>query len=228
MSAKILTLAFLIKTLTDPVSNSILSTSEKLSQDFYQLPMSKNVILIFLVSELLVYFTHRLLHECRILWSLGHVLHHTIKNFNVLNGARVSLLFAFTNFYLVLLALVFLNFDLQTSAIVFGISFLIQAIALHLPYFQEVKWIEYVFFTPRTHRFHHAKNSNCNFGGFLNIFDRLFGTYVPNLSKVEIGLNEDFKNENVLLYVFEDLARLSKEVINEKSFLTKIKLIFLK
>jgi hypothetical protein len=41
-------------------------------------------------------------------------------------------------------------------------------------------WLEHVLATPRLHRLHHARNAeyiDCNYSGFLILWDKLFGTY---------------------------------------------------
>jgi len=46
-----------------------------------------------------------------------------------------------------------------------------------------------VFNTPSAHRVHHAANVeylDCNYGGTIMLFDRLFGTYVPEQDGVPI------------------------------------------
>ena len=52
---------------------------------------------------------------------------------------------------------------------------------------RELGWLEGIFNTPSNHRVHHARNPeylDANFGGVLVIFDRLFGTYIPERDDV--------------------------------------------
>lgn len=43
--------------------------------------------------------------------------------------------------------------------------------------------LEYVLNTPMAHRMHHRPPGNCNYGGLFIIWDRLFGTYSPELER---------------------------------------------
>merc|ERR1712242_340779 len=41
-------------------------------------------------------------------------------------------------------------------------------------------WFEFIFNTPSHHRMHHGRNRDCldcNYGGVLIIYDRIFGTF---------------------------------------------------
>jgi sterol desaturase/sphingolipid hydroxylase (fatty acid hydroxylase superfamily) len=61
-------------------------------------------------------------------------------------------------------------------------------------------WFEFVFNTPSHHRAHHGRNPQYidrNFGGTLIIFDRLFGTFVPEDEPVDYGLEHPFPTHNL-------------------------------
>jgi sterol desaturase/sphingolipid hydroxylase (fatty acid hydroxylase superfamily) len=52
---------------------------------------------------------------------------------------------------------------------------------LHAPWMPRLGPLEWVFNTPTHHKVHHASNVeylDCNYGGVLIVFDRLFGTFV--------------------------------------------------
>ena len=51
--------------------------------------------------------------------------------------------------------------------------------------------IEFIFNTPSHHRAHHGRNPRYidkNYGGTLIVFDRLFGTFVPETEAPDYGL----------------------------------------
>lgn len=43
--------------------------------------------------------------------------------------------------------------------------------------------LEYIFNTPMAHRMHHRPPGNCNYAGMFIIWDRMFGTYKPELQR---------------------------------------------
>lgn len=58
---------------------------------------------------------------------------------------------------------------------------------LHADWVPWLGWLEGIFNTPSNHRVHHARNPeylDANFGGVLVVFDRLFGTYIPERADV--------------------------------------------
>ena len=62
---------------------------------------------------------------------------------------------------------------------------LIYQFWVHTRHVPELGWLEYVFITPSNHRVHHAQNDcyvDKNYGGVFIVWDRLFGTYQPELA----------------------------------------------
>ena len=58
---------------------------------------------------------------------------------------------------------------------------------IHADWIPRLGWLEYVLNTPSAHRVHHARNPeylDANYGGVLVIFDRLFGTWIPERADV--------------------------------------------
>ena len=69
------------------------------------------------------------------------------------------------------------------------------------------------FYTPSAHRVHHASNEkyiDMNYGGTLILFDRIFGTYAPEVEKVEYGVTTGFIGHNPLRILFTPIVRLIK------------------
>jgi sterol desaturase/sphingolipid hydroxylase (fatty acid hydroxylase superfamily) len=61
----------------------------------------------------------------------------------------------------------------------------------HTELYRRPTVLDRVFVTPSTHRVHHGSNAaylDKNFGSMLVIWDRLFGTYVPETEPVVYGL----------------------------------------
>jgi len=69
------------------------------------------------------------------------------------------------------------------------------------------RWFEYVFNTPAHHRVHHASNPeylDCNYGGVLIVFDRMFGSFRRALPEVPLryGLVEPVRSHNPVRIAF--------------------------
>ena len=61
----------------------------------------------------------------------------------------------------------------------------------HLEWFPRVKALDAAVMSPSNHRVHHARNTQYldrNFGGSLVVWDKLFGTYVPETEAPVYGV----------------------------------------
>jgi sterol desaturase/sphingolipid hydroxylase (fatty acid hydroxylase superfamily) len=77
--------------------------------------------------------------------------------------------------------------------------------------------LEWVLNTPRHHRLHHASNPEYidrNFGGFLIVFDRLFGTFAADIEGVRcrFGLSEPLLSNNPLRIALNEWLRLLRDL----------------
>ena len=88
-------------------------------------------------------------------------------------------------------------------------------------------WFEAIFNTPSHHRVHHGSNPlylDRNHAGILIIWDKLFGTFQPELinEKVVYGLTTNLKSYNPLTIAFHEWAAVFKDAITAKtSFIKK-------
>lgn len=75
-----------------------------------------------------------------------------------------------------------------------GIVGLMWGLVSHTSLVSSMGVFDLVLVTPTNHRVHHASNPgylDCNFGGGLIVWDRLFGTYVPETETPTFGLTHD-------------------------------------
>ncbi|PNF44131.1 Alkylglycerol monooxygenase [Cryptotermes secundus] len=122
------------------------------------------------------YWLHRACHEVHILWA-QHQVHHSSEEYNLPVGLRHSILQNWCGFiFYVPLALVIPPAQFLTHQ---HINFLYQ-IWVHTRVVSTLGPLEWILNTPRHHRVHHGCNLYCldkNYGGFLIIWDRIFGTF---------------------------------------------------
>lgn len=142
-------------------------------------------ITLLLLEDFLYYWLHRFDHEIRLFWAV-HVTHHSSEHMNFTVGFRSSVFQPLYRFvYFIPLAL----FGFQPLDIVFIYSATqIWGIFVHTELIRKMGWLEYILVTPSHHRVHHASNPKYldkNMGMFLIIWDKLFGTFQPELSNAE-------------------------------------------
>ena len=92
------------------------------------------------------------------------------------------------------------------------------------------RWFEYVFDTASHHRVHHARNPHyldANYAAVLILWDRMFGTFVPELDedKPEYGLVRQLDSYNLFTVAFHEWIDLFKDVF-QKGLSLKQRILF--
>jgi sterol desaturase/sphingolipid hydroxylase (fatty acid hydroxylase superfamily) len=194
----------------------------RLNDYFGYLPrirVSKEVLLgsytlvLFLLSDLSRYGLHRLMHKIKFLWRF-HRVHHSAEVLNPLTFYRVhpleNILFGL-RYALVtgaVTAVYIYFFGAGIRAIEFlGANVLVFAFSIlgsnlrhsHIP-FSYPKGLEKWFVSPYQHQLHHStKYLHRNFGSFLAIWDRIFGTLVTGKKEnIVFGLPKEKVNHSIL------------------------------
>lgn len=142
-------------------------------------PIAVQVGIGLVVVEFGLYWAHRLSHEWPFLWRF-HAVHHSVERLWFFNTGRFHLVDTVVSlaFGQVLLLLAGAPGDvvIWTGAITAFIGIL-----THCNVDMRTGWLDYVFNTPRLHRWHHSRDpveGNSNYGENLMLFDLLFGTYL--------------------------------------------------
>ena len=145
------------------------------------------------------YWLHRLHHAWGILWAV-HVVHHEGEHFSLSLGIRNSWYSSITSipFFLVL---ALIGVPTEVFIAVGGIHYFIQFYN-HNALVKKSGFLEHVMITPSHHRAHHGRNEpyvNCNFGGTLVLWDKMFGTFQKELNEipVEFGTYDHIQTDNV-------------------------------
>ncbi|MFQ1702141.1 sterol desaturase family protein [Loktanella agnita] len=127
------------------------------------------------------YWLHRLHHKFAILWAV-HVVHHEGEHFNLSLAMRNSWYSSLASipFFIPLALLgVPLEMFITVSVLHYGIQLMNHsALTPHLGV------LERILVTPAHHRIHHVADrawSDSNYAGSFVIWDKLFGTYRPDL-----------------------------------------------
>lgn len=173
------------------------------------------VLLIF--EDFMYYWLHRVDHVCRLFWAT-HVTHHSSPQFNLTVGFRSSVMEPLYRFiYFIPLALC--GFQPIDIAFIYAAT-QTWGILIHTEKINKVGWLEYVLVTPSHHRVHHGSNVKYldkNMGMFLIIWDKLFGTFQPELpaeqyQPIKYGLTKPLEKEDPVNIVFHEWKSIWKDL----------------
>jgi alkylglycerol monooxygenase len=158
--------------------------------------------------DFLYYWWHRISHVMNVMWAV-HGVHHQSEDFNLAVALRQPLLEPITWFFFYwVLALV-------------GIPPLVVIVSYGLNLFYQF-WIhtelvgklprplEAVLNTPSHHRVHHGVDDEYldrNYGGVLLLWDRLFGTFQPEIRRPIYGTTIPLRSYNPLWGNWQHLDR---------------------
>jgi alkylglycerol monooxygenase len=165
---------------------------------------------VFLLDDLAYYWMHRYSHEVNILWA-GHVVHHSSEEYNLTVALRQSSLHGFMS-WLFYLPLAFLGVPVTMWLIVHGLN-LIYQFWIHTRAVDRLGPLEAVLNTPSHHRVHHGVNpeyQDRNYAGVLIIWDRLFGSFEPEVAPPVYGITKPLQSWNPVranLHVFGEIWR---------------------
>jgi sterol desaturase/sphingolipid hydroxylase (fatty acid hydroxylase superfamily) len=137
----------------------------------------------FVLYDFFYYWSHWAHHRCNMLWA-NHLVHHSGRHFNLSTAVRLGFFGAFT-VWIFFLPMAMLGVSPEHYLLVIAAQFVYQFF-IHTTLVRELGWLERVFVTPSQHRVHHANNPRYldkNFGCFLVIWDRLFGSYQRELTE---------------------------------------------
>ena len=172
---------------------------------------------ILLTEDFLYYWLHRFDHEIRFFWA-AHVTHHSSQQYNFSVGFRSSVfqpLYRFIYF----LPLPFLGFKPLDILFIYAAT-QIWGIFVHTQLIKKMGWLEYILVTPSHHRVHHASNPKYldkNMGMFLIVWDKLFGTFQPELKvddyqPIKYGLTKNIERPDAFTIVFHEWQQITKDI----------------
>lgn len=173
-------------------------------------------VALFLLEDLTYYWFHRLSHERRFWWA-AHVNHHSSQHYNLSTALRQTWTGGLAGTWVLWLPLALLGFPPAMIAIQKGIS-LVYQFWIHTEVVGRMpRWFEAVFNTPSHHRVHHARNPRYldrNYAGILIIWDKLFGTFQPELDEeaCRYGIVKNLSGFNVLRVAFHEWIAMGGDV----------------
>jgi len=162
------------------------------------------------------------------MWA-SHVAHHSSERMNFSTAFRQSLMYPISGMWVFWLPLVIIGFEPKWVVFVVLLN-------LGLQFFVHTQWIrtlgplEWVFNTPSHHRVHHGRNPQYidkNYAGVLIIWDKLFGTFEPEVETVRYGTTKPVNSDNPLTVTFQEWKLIFQDLRNrEYSWREKLKMMF--
>ncbi|MGB6269088.1 MAG: sterol desaturase family protein, partial [Olleya sp.] len=181
-------------------------------------------ILLF-AEDFCYYWFHRISHESRLFWA-SHVVHHSSKKYNLSTALRQTWSGSFYTF-IFWFPLIIIGFHPIMVLVQMSIS-LIYQYWIHTELIHKMpKWFEAIFNTPSHHRVHHATNAQYldrNHAGIFIIWDKLFGTFEPEIEKPIYGLVKNIETYNVFKVAFLEWKNMFEDFFTSKtSLLNRLK-----
>jgi len=164
-----------------------------------------------LADDFAYYWFHRAHHEVRLFWA-AHVTHHSSRHYNLATALRQSWVPMTSLPFYAPLAL--LGFDPVILATVHGVNLLYQ-FWIHTEMIDRLGPLEDVLNTPSHHRVHHASNARYldrNYGGILIVWDRLFGTFEPEVEAPTYGLTKNIATRNPFAIAFHEFVAIARDL----------------
>ena len=187
-----------------------------------------NIVLLLLGIDFIFYWVHRWGHEINIMWA-AHSPHHSAEEMNYFVAVRASVtqrLFSFFFFW----PLTIIGFSPLHIYIMVAIHLFI-AFLHHTELIPKLwRWIEFIFTTPSHHRVHHGVNFKYldkNYGEFLILWDRFFGTFEEETDKVVYGMYSHPQTWNPIAINFHFYHLLWKDAVAADNWWDKIRIWFM-
>ena len=187
----------------------------------FDLPLTLTVIIAcFILDDLRYYLHHRIAHRCRWPWAM-HIIHHSSRRYSLAVSLRQGWTKHFTGTTVLKIPLVLVGFN-PILVIFCGALNAVYQFFLHTETVHKLpKWFEAIFNTPSHHRVHHGKNPeylDSNYAGTLIIWDKIFGTFVPENANAypDYGLVKDFETFNPFKIFIHEYWSILKDVFGSK------------
>jgi len=190
-------------------------------------PSLASYALLYLGVDFLFYWFHRAGHSLNFFWA-AHAPHHSSEELNYTVAIRASLTQRAASF----------AFYWPLALVGFPAAMIVPVVAVHLviqflPHTRAVKrlgFLETFLNCPTHHRVHHAINPqylNKNMGGTLIVWDKLFGTYEPEVEECVYGVTPALKSWDPVRANLQFFAPLWRDAVAAESWRDKLRLWFM-
>ena len=170
----------------------------------------------FVADDFAYYWFHRTAHRVRWFWA-SHVVHHSSQHYNLSTALRQTWTGFFSLAFLFRMPLFLIGFPPAMVFFVAGVN-LVYQFWIHTEAIGRMpRWFEAVMNTPSHHRVHHATNPRYldrNYAGVFIVWDRMFGTYEPELDadRPRFGLVKDLGSFSLLWAAFHEWIAIARDM----------------
>ncbi|WP_063760453.1 sterol desaturase family protein [Streptomyces sp. NRRL S-241] len=183
-------------------------------------------VVLFFGVEFLLYWYHRAAHGIRLIWA-GHQVHHSSQYFNLSTALRRKWAQWFEKMIWLPLPLLGVHpalvFTMHSAHLVYGLFAHTEKIG-KLP-----RPIEYIFVTPSHHRVHHGNDPEYldkNFGSILIFWDRIFGTFQPEVQRPTYGLTKQIETFSIWKIQVHEFGNMFRDVRGARTLRHKLGYVF--
>ncbi len=187
-------------------------------------------VLAFIGLDFAGYWTHRFSHVVNILWN-RHIIHHSSEEYNLACALRQSVSEIFAIFTILLLPMALVGIPVQVIGIVAPLHLFAQ-FWYHTRLINKMGVLEYILVTPSHHRVHHAVNPvymDKNFSQIFIIWDKMFGTFQPELADVPAvyGVTKPVETWNPWIINYQHFWQIVKDACRTSSIWDKCRIWFM-
>jgi len=183
-------------------------------------------VILFFVDDFAYYVFHRVSHESRLFWNF-HVVHHSSEHYNLSVAVRQSW-FSGILHWMFYAPVMLLGCAPWMFALMHGFN-LIYQFWIHTKLVNKLGPFEYIFNTPSHHRVHHGVNDaylDKNYAGVLIIWDRLFGSFVPETEEPRYGIIKPVNSYNPLWINTHGWVETYEAIKRQPTFAAKLRCVF--
>ena len=188
-----------------------------------------SVALLFAGQEFCYYWHHRASHRVRWFWA-SHSVHHSPNELTLAAALRLGWTGKLSGSAVFFVPLVWIGFSPLAVLAALSANLLYQ-FWLHATWIPKLGPLEWVLNTPSHHRVHHGSNPqylDCNYGGVLIVFDRLFGTCVAERADLppRYGLTTPLLSHNPVRIALHEWQRLAHDLVAARGWRARVQTLF--
>ena len=176
--------------------------------------------------DVLFYAYHRIAHRVRLVWAT-HQAHHSSRYFNFATALRQK--WNNSGELIMWIPLPLLGIPPWMVFTSFSIS-LVYQFWIHTERIGTLpRPVEFIFNTPSHHRVHHGTDPQYldrNYGGILIIWDRLFGSFQPELFRPHYGLTKPVNTFNIWSLETHEYVAIARDVRSATRWRDKLGYVF--
>jgi len=176
-------------------------------------------VLVFFADDFSYYWFHRVSHHVRWFWA-SHVVHHSSEKYNLAAALRQTWTGNLTGAFLFWSWMPLVGFHPGMIMLMQSVSLLYQ-FWIHTEAIDKCpRWFEFIFNTPSHHRVHHGSDIEYldkNHAGILIIWDRMFGSFQPEMHRPKYGLTKNVNTFNPVKIAFFEWVNMVNDLKKSRS-----------